>query len=195
METDIIERAHYRYWRDFGYGIVRTPKSIHVMLKVLNTLKRISPKKLWSLAKLCLKFPRFVFPTLTATKNCMSLSTQLYGRLHHKNGPANAFRHAFWNYSIAKKCFRSGKNIGPVLSWTKKITDWHENAFPNRELARKMDLHNNEVGRFIFQEHLSKLENHVVEILKVMASKAVKIDSQTDFTSLKNQLVYIIDDE
>ena len=67
-----------------------------------------------------------------------------------------------------------------VLVWTKKITDWHENAFPNRELAKKMDLHNNEVGRFIFKEHFSKLENQVVDILREMTSNAVKINVQTD---------------
>ena len=106
-------------------------------MNVLKTLKRISLKSFWLLAKLCLRFPFFVLPTLSATKQCMSTSTELYGRLHYKNGPANAFRHAFWNYLIAKRCFRSRKNINGVLIWAKKITDWHESAFPNRELAKK----------------------------------------------------------
>lgn len=165
------------------------------MTNVLKTLKRISLKSFWVLVKLCLRFPHFVFPTLTATKQCMSLSTELYGRLHYKNGPANAFRHAFWNYLIANKCYRWKKNVTPVLAWTKRITDWHENAFPNRELAKKMDLHNNEVGRFIFKEHISELENQVVEILKEMASNSVKIDVHTDFILVKNQLVFLIDDK
>ncbi|WP_417936401.1 DUF6973 domain-containing protein [Flagellimonas onchidii] len=165
------------------------------MIKVFKTLKRISLRSFWVLTKLCLRFPFFVFPTLSATKQCMSLSTELYGRLHYKNGPANAFRHAFWNYLIAKKCFSWKKKEDRVLIWTKKITDWHENAFPNFELAKKMDLHNNEVGRLIFKEHFSKLENHVVDILREMTSKATKIDAQTDFTLVKNQLVYIIDNE
>ena len=164
-------------------------------MNMLKTLKRISLKSFWTLVKLCLRFPFFVLPTLYATKQCMSTSTEIYGRLHFKNGPANAFRHAFWNYLIAKRCFRWRKNMDAVLIWTKKITDWHENAFPNRELAKKMDLHNNEVGLFIFKEHLSKLESQVVDVLREMNSKAIKIGTQTDLTLAKNQLVYIIDDE
>ncbi|WP_190810544.1 hypothetical protein [Flagellimonas sp. S3867] len=165
------------------------------MTNVLKTLNRVSLKSFWALIKLCLRFPLFVFPTLFATKECMSTSTELYSRLHYKNGPANAFRHAFWNYLIAKRCFSWQKKVDGVLIWTKKITDWHENAFPNRKLAKKMDLHNNEIGRTIFKEHLSKMENQVVDILREMTSKAIKIDTQTDFTLVKNQLVYIIDDE
>lgn len=163
------------------------------MMNVIKTLRRISLKSFWILAKLCLRFPLFVFPTLSATKQCMSTSTQLYGRLHYKNGPANAFRHAFWNYLIAKKCYRWQKNIDGVLIWAKKITDLHEHAFPNRELAKKMDLHNNEVGRLLFKEHFSKMENQVVDMLIKMASTSIKIDAQTDFTLVKNQLVYIIE--
>ncbi|MGW9684733.1 DUF6973 domain-containing protein [Flagellimonas sp. 2504JD1-5] len=164
-------------------------------MNVLKTLKRISLKSFWTLAKLCLRFPFFIFPTLSATRQCMSTSTEIYGRLHYKNGPANAFRHAFWNYLIAKKCFRWRNNMEAVLVWAKKITDWHENAFPNRELAKKMDLHNNEVGRFLFKKHFSKLESQVIDLLREMTSNAIKIDIETDFTLVKNQLVYIIDEE
>ncbi|WP_420321066.1 DUF6973 domain-containing protein [Flagellimonas sp.] len=147
------------------------------------------------MAKLCFRFPVFIFPTLSATKQCISTSTEIYGRLHYKNGPANAFRHTFWNYLIAKKCFRWRNNMDAVLVWVEKITNWHENAFPNRELAKKMDLHNNKIGRAIFKEHFSKLESQVIDILREMTSNAIKIDVETDFTLVKNQLVYIIDNE
>lgn len=124
----------------------------------------------------------------------MSTSTELYGRQHYKNGPANAFRHALWNYLIAKNCFRWKEKVDTVILWTTEITDWHEKAFPNRDLAKKMDLHNNEIGRLLFKEHLLKIETHVVEILKEMTSDAIKIKADTDFTLIKNQLVYLIED-
>lgn len=124
----------------------------------------------------------------------MSISTQHYGRLHYKNGPANAFRHALWNYLIAKKCHLIRKNEVRVLTWSEKITDWHEVAFQNRELARKMDLHNNEVGRFIYLEYSSKAINEVTDILKEMTRVSSKVDTNSNFANFKNKLVHIIDE-
>ncbi|MEZ4809978.1 MAG: hypothetical protein R2819_06425 [Allomuricauda sp.] len=124
----------------------------------------------------------------------MKISTDHYGRLHHKNGPANAFRHALWNCLIAKRCYVWQKNPQKAVSWAKKITDWHENAFPNRELARKMDLHNNAVGRIIFEDNIGKTENEIVEMLNKMARHSIKIDAHSNMTELKNQLVHIIDE-
>lgn len=165
------------------------------MTNILKIWNRLSLKSFWILIKLCFSSPLYVFPTISATKKCMVISTKLYGREHYKNGPANAFRHAFWNYLIAKKCFSWKKKVESVLIWTKKITDWHEAAFPNRALARKMDLHNNEVGRFIFKESFTKLESQVVDTFREMTLNAVKIGSETDLALLKDQLVYIIEDK
>lgn len=163
-------------------------------MNLIKTLRRLDLKSIWVLTKLCLRFPFFVFPTLSATKNCMSISTQHYGRLHYKNGAANAFRHAFWNYLIAKKCYHTIKNEAVVLTWVEKITDWHENAFPNRKLARKMDLHNNEVGRFIFLKYSSQTVHKVILILKKMALTSSKVNTNSNFANFKNKLVHIIDE-
>ena len=50
------------------------------------------------------------------------------------------------------------KILSKVISWTKEITDWHEDFSPNLALARAMDLHNNYIGRELFQNHKSKTE-------------------------------------
>lgn len=141
--------------------------------------------------KLCLKYPLFVWPTLSATKRCMMISTREYGNQHHKNGPANAFRHAFWNFLIAQWCYNWHKNEETVLNWTEKITDWHENAFPNRGLAKKMDLHNNNVGRFVFQRMKNQAEKQVVEFLKEMTLASQKVSTSSNFKNLDNTLVHI----
>ncbi len=160
----------------------------------IKTLRRLDSNSIWALIKHCVTSPWFILPTLSATKRCMLVSTQLYGRSHYKNGPANAFRHAFWNYLIAKRCHKWQKNNEAVLSWTKKITDWHEGAFPNRELAKKMDLHNNEVGRFLFQNQPSQTENQITDTLKQMVLASVKVDAISDLQSLQNRLIHIIDE-
>ena len=44
----------------------------------------------------------------------------------------------------------TNKDLDSIISWTKEITDWHEDFSPNKELARAMDLHNNFIGRELF---------------------------------------------
>lgn len=159
----------------------------------IAVLKRVDLKNILKVIFIGIGHPLFIVPTIRATKDCVRISTENYGRLHHKNGPANAFRHALWNYLIAKRCFRIRHNRDSVLEWAKKITDWHEHAFPNQELAKQMDFHNNAVGRFVFQENPEKTESEVIELLKSMTLVSVKIDSDTDLTSLKTQFIHILD--
>ena len=137
--------------------------------------------------------PLFILPTIKATKDCIAVSTKNYGKLHHKNGPANAFRHAFWNYLIAKRCFKWHRNEEIALAWAKKVTDWHEDSFPNKQLPKAMDLHNNEVGRFIFAENAEKTEREIVELLKKMALESIKIDENSILSEHKNQMVHILE--
>lgn len=158
-----------------------------------SVLKRVSFKHILKGILLGLSRPLFIFPTLKATKDCMRVSTAQYGKLHHKNGPANAFRHALWNCMIAQRCFRWAKNEIKVLDWTKKVTDWHEEAFLNKALAKAMDLHNNAVGRFIFEQNPGKSEEEIISILKEMASESTKIEDNTNLSVLKNQLVHILE--
>ncbi|UJH68942.1 DUF6973 domain-containing protein [Allomuricauda sp. SCSIO 65647] len=157
-----------------------------------QTIRRIGSKNLWRVTVLVIKNPLFVWPTISATRETIDLSYYHYQRKHHENGPANAFRHALWNYLIAKKCAKWSKNKGKVLRWTKNITDWHELAFPNRELAKKMDLHNNEVGRNLFLEYAESSIDHLVEKLQKMTEDSVYVEKAEELKSLKKQLVHII---
>ena len=134
-----------------------------------------------------------MLPTIKATRECISVSTKSYGKLHNKNGPANAFRHAFWNYLIAKRCSKWTKEDQSAVIWAQKITDWHENAFRNNELARKMDFHNNEVGRWIFNENGSKSMVEVIELVQQMTLESTQINKISDLSQYKNQLVHISD--
>lgn len=162
-------------------------------MNLFKTIKRINFKSFWQLALLGIKNPFFIYPTFTATKQCLKISTEHYGRLHYQNTPANAFRHAFWNYLIAIKCTKWSKNSNRVLVWVKNITDWHENAFRNRDIARKMDLHNNQVGRTIFNEHKEKTLEEVIRIVLELAKNSVKITKQFSLEKHQFSLVHLTD--
>ncbi len=163
-------------------------------MNFLKVFSRIKPLGFWHLIKLAVPHVAFLWPTYRATKTCMQLSTEHFGGKHHQNGQANAFRHALWNVLIAKYCTKSAKAITNALNWTKKITDWHEETFFNQELPMKMDYHNNEVGRNLFQEYPQWPEVEFVQKLLSLSDNAIKINSETDLNQNKNQLVFITND-
>lgn len=154
-------------------------------------LRRIRFKHLVRVIGYGLQYPLFIWPTIKATEKTMSISTAHYGKKHVENGPANAFRHALWNYLIAKECTKWSKKRDKTIRWAKIITDWHENAFQNRELPRRMDLHNNEVGRKWFVKLLGHDEKKAVEKFMELAKESKPISMSSDLKLLKNQLVHI----
>jgi len=121
-------------------------------MKIWETIKRFKLRQLFVLSKTLLLNPVYILPTYSATKETLKICDEKFGNAHHKNNKANAFRHALWNFLIAEKCFRRNNSVEKSIFWTKKITDLHEELSPNKSLARTMDLHNNEVGRKLFQQ-------------------------------------------
>ncbi|GMN07720.1 hypothetical protein MTsPCn5_31090 [Croceitalea sp. MTPC5] len=161
-------------------------------MNILRTLKRIDFPTFWSLLRLCLRYPLLPYPTIVATKACLKVSTQYFGKAHYQNTAANAFRHAYWNYLIAKLCTKWSKNEKRVLLWTKAITDWHENAFKNRELAKLMDLHNNRIGRTVFKENSKQPVEKITTLLLEMTKDSVLISSKEALAQNPNNLVHLV---
>lgn len=160
-------------------------------MKVGNTLKRINIKSLWKLIVLSIQHPLFLYPTFLATKECMRISTLRFGREHYKNTPANAFRHAFWNYLIAYKCSKWSNKQLKILKWTEAITDWHENAFVNQELPRLMDFHNNDIGRTVYLQNTANNVDAVIQCLLKKTQNAIKVKTLEDISSASGNLVYL----
>ena len=119
-------------------------------MKVTGFLKLINKGNAWSFIILFIRHPFNLIPTFLATYQCVKISDQHYGTLHHKNNATNAFRHALWNFLIAKKCSSWRRNKRKAIRFAQKITDWHEEFSINEPLEKEMDLHNNRVGRNLF---------------------------------------------
>ena len=154
-------------------------------------IKRIKPKHLWSLTRLSLGHPLFALATLKATKNCMGICNKLYGKKHTKDNVTNAFRHSLWNILIAKECAAYSSNTVKVLEWTKNITDWHEKIFPNKPLAKAMDLHNNHIGRLLYSEYTTLKQEDIISKLQKETAKAQKVTQVAQIAEHPNHLVYI----
>ena len=135
--------------------------------------------------------PLLIRPTLQATKQTMKISDTIYGKAHHKNGKANAFRHALWNIEICKKTFGVTKNVDKSIYWAKKITDLHEKLAPNATLETAMDMHNNEIGRILFISFFDQNESKIIDFVQKRAKNAQKMTKIEDIKKCRNELVYI----
>jgi hypothetical protein len=131
--------------------------------------------------------------TVSATLKTYRISQKEFPNIHGKHNKANAFRHALWNVLIAKKCGRFSKNIDSVLNWTKGITDWHEEFAPNQALAKAMDLHNNRVGREVYQQHSAMKIFEMIHLMKELLDTSVQVKDMKEMEQYSSQLVYLED--
>ncbi len=162
-------------------------------MKKMGFLKLINKGNAWSFLILFARHPFNLIPTILATYQCVKISNEHYGRLHHKNNATNAFRHALWNFLIAKKCSKWRRNTRKAIRFAEKITNWHEEFSPNEPLEKEMDLHNNLIGRklFIISEELPLDE--VIVRLKNKVENSKRIENVEDLEKYSNDLVHIVE--
>lgn len=163
-------------------------------MNIWRHVRGLSFRQIFRLSWIALQNPLLIFPTLKATKKTMVICDRLYGKVHHKNGKANAFRHGLWNVLICNSTFRITKNKEKSKIWTQKITDLHEKLAPNEPLDTAMDLHNNEIGRQYFLKLNTRSEEEIISFLKVHTQKAKKIKDIKTILDHKNELIYLSED-
>ncbi|MDR5591438.1 DUF6973 domain-containing protein [Christiangramia sp. SM2212] len=159
---------------------------------IIKRLRNLSFKSFFILGGVFIRKPFLIVPTYKGTRNTIHTCNDCFGKSHHGDNRANAFRHALWNYMICEQVYRISGSVDSAMEWSKKITDLHEDLSPNSDLARAMDLHNNRIGRKFFAEKIEIELNHIQEF-RLMSQKAVKISSLEDIKMIKNELVYIED--
>ena len=160
-------------------------------MEAVGFIKLINKGNVWSFVLLFIRHPLNLIPTFLASYQCVQISNELYGNLHHKNNATNAFRHALWNFLIVKKCSKWRRNTRKAIRWGQKITDWHEEFSPNAPLEKEMDLHNNHIGRKLFIRNDEQSLEQAVNILKEKVIEAKRITSVDDIKNCNNHLVYI----
>jgi len=162
-------------------------------MQTMGLFKLINKGNAWSFIILFIRHPFNLIPTILATYQCVKISNEHYGILHHKNNATNAFRHALWNFLIAKKCSIWRRNTRKAIRFAEKITNWHEEFSPNEPLEKEMDLHNNRIGRkfFIISEELPL--DQVVIRLKRKVENSKRIENVEDLEKYTNDLVHIVE--
>ena len=159
-------------------------------MAIVAGIKSLNFWQFFKLAKVLIFKPLFIIPTFKATRKTVKICNALFGEKHHKNNSTNAFRHALWNFLICEKCFKISKSIEKTSEWTEKITNLHEVLSPNSELAKIMDLHNNRIGRKLFEKNTSNSID-IITLLEEMMENAVHVRSIEEIEAVQNRLVFI----
>lgn len=161
------------------------------MGRFFKILKNLSVSFTWKMFRGLISNPLLLIPTVWATIESILFSELHFHEAHGGRGVANAFRHAAWNLLIAKNCsvFTSKEK---AVEWAKFITDLHEECFPNEPFDHEMDLHNNRIGREVF-EKLSKnklSKKQMIAALVKKSNSAVGLTDEKEFERYKKELVY-----
>ncbi|AZI66911.1 hypothetical protein EIB71_04120 [Kaistella daneshvariae] len=129
---------------------------------ILTTLSSLSFGKILKLLRLILPHPLFSIMGLYATLKSFALAQKHFPKSHSNNGVGNAFRHALWTCLIMMYCCKIS-SPKKAQNYCKRMTDLHEELFPNNPLEKKMDLHNNKVGMDYFMELLPGVHRQFFE--------------------------------
>jgi hypothetical protein len=154
----------------------------------------MSFKKIMRLLSLVLPHPLFSLLSFYATIQAFTIAQKRFPKTASTNGIGNAFRHALWCCFIIMYCSKIS-SPEKAVNFCKKITDLHEELFPNQPLETKMDLHNNKVGIDYFMELLPGIHRQFFEkgffidaLLKKMEEAKVLKNLDDDF---EGYLVYL----
>lgn len=157
---------------------------------ILSKISKMNFRQLWVLIKVLVTRPLFIIPTYKATRETIRICNQRFGKAHHKDTRANAFRHALWNFLICEKCNEVSTSAENAVYWSEKVTNLHELLSPNRKIARKMDLHNNFIGRDLY---LRQPAVDIIASLEKMMKEALKVYSAEEIEKAGKKLVYLED--
>ena len=164
-------------------------------LKILfNTLRTLSFSKILKLLKLTVPHPLFSILAFYATTKSFLLAQNKFPKSSSSNGIGNAYRHALWTCLILMYCSKVS-SPEKSLEFCKKMTNLHEDLFPNEPLEKKMDLHNNIIGMDLYMELLPGIHRQFFETSFFEEKLSEKLETAKIIKNLEddfgNDLVYL----
>ncbi|WP_300675066.1 hypothetical protein [Soonwooa sp.] len=159
-----------------------------------NALRTLSFKKIVVVFKIGICHPLFSILYFYASFRAFNIAKKLYPETSSTNGAGNAFRHSFW-VCLIMMYFCKISSPEKSEKWCRKLTDLHEELFPNKPLETMMDKHNNDVGLQYFMSMLPGIHRQFFETsffikeLQKKTENAVILESLDQ--TLDEHLVYL----
>lgn len=135
----------------------------------------------WEETILLIIKPSYFVPTALTRNDALKETNKKWPGMDNWQTKADGFRHAYWNILLCRRI---------NTTWAKAFTNAHESETMD-DLDKGMDLHNNEVGRYIFKQNKKKSESQLSKITKNWTYKKVRSISQIDNSANSKNLVYI----
>ena len=129
---------------------------------IFNTLATLSFRKILKLLRLTIPHPLFSILAFYATTKSFVLAQKQFPKTSATSGIGNAYRHSLWTCLILMYCSKIS-SPEKALNFCARMTNMHEELFPNEPLEKKMDLHNNQVGMNLFMELLPGIHRQFFE--------------------------------
>lgn len=129
---------------------------------LFTTLRTLSLRKLLRVMKLVLGHPLFSVMGFFATVKAFAFARKHFPETHNSSGVGNAYRHALWSALIAAYCAKIS-SAEKAVRYALRMTNLHEELFPNAPMETSMDLHNNGVGISVFKAMLKSTHRQFFE--------------------------------
>lgn len=160
----------------------------------IRTFKTLSFSKIKRLLNVVIPHPIFAIVSLYATYKAFTIARSYFPKTNSSDGIGNAFRHSFWTCLIIMYCSKIS-SAEKSIKWCQKITDLHEELFPNETMQKQMDLHNNKVGINLYKEMLPTVHRQFFETSFFVEAlfkklKTAEILTENDVVD-ENELVYL----
>ena len=126
----------------------------------------------------CLKHPLSAIGLKKQKDKAQDLTEKYMGSANNVNGKTDTFRHIIWNIVMAKEGVGLKKER---LAWANDFATAHEKGEKYAGADSVMDLHNNLVGRTIFDDNTSR---RYKKILFVKIEYGIKIPSYDYFCNI-----------
>ncbi|MGS0748014.1 DUF6973 domain-containing protein [Halpernia sp. GG3] len=163
---------------------------------LINSLRSLTFEKIWKLIRLFLRNPLFTLISFYATLKTFNIAKKEYPKTNSNNGAGNAFRHALWCCLIMMYCCKISSPKKSLI-FCKKMTDLHEELFPNKPLETKMDLNNNKFGMDFFMGMLTEVHRQFFEtsfFIEKLKEKTAEAKVLKDLNhNFEGNLVYLED--
>jgi hypothetical protein len=161
---------------------------------ISKAIRGLSVSKLFQLLQLFFTHPLFSFMGFWATMKAFAIAQKKFPTTASSNGIGNAFRHALWSSLILSYCAKIS-SVEKAKKYTLDMTNLHEELFPNSDLEKKMDLHNNQIGVNLFLQMLPGIHRQFFETSFLVEEISQKLNSAKIVEHLSDdfgvELVYL----